>query len=39
MKNKDLSFEDLVKLLAKKKAQSIMGDYQRRYCYWFRSNC
>ena len=27
-KNKDLSFEDLVKLLAKRKAQSIMEDYQ-----------
>ena len=26
-KNKDLSFEDLVKLLAKRKAQSIMEDY------------
>ena len=26
-KNKDLSFEDLVKLLAKRKAQSITGDY------------
>ena len=32
------NFTDLVKLLAKKKAESIMEDYPGKYNYWFRSN-